>query len=134
MDDKNVKTNPLGNQSQTTTALICLDKPIEEENTMSMSIDKPIKMCAPIFLLFAEYYGYISPLLEWATDFASGKKITSLQKRLIELDAQVIARKLKQEIDIKDIRETYIMLYDLVFGKYERILHPLLEEYSDLPF
>lgn len=132
MDNKNVETNPLSNQSQTTTALICVDKPIEEENTMS--VDKPIKMCAPIVLLFAEYYGYISPLLEWATDFASGKKITSLQKRLIELDAQVIASKLKQEEDIKDIRETYIMLHDLVFGKYERILNPLLEEYDDLPF
>lgn len=126
MDNKDVITN------QTSTTLIEV-KPTVEQETVVLTVDKPIKISPPLVLLFAEYYGYVSPLLDWATEMASGKDIDPIKKKLIKLDAKIISDKMKSEEPIKDLREDYIMLHEIIFSKYERILKQMTD-YDDLPF
>lgn len=78
------------------------------------------------FLLFAEFLGYTSPIVDWAEKQVKGEKISDNQKKIIQVDAiGIFNQMLKENLTKEDIRGWYDELYDYLESKYN---------FHDLPF
>lgn len=79
---------------------------------------------APIFLLYAEYLGYVSPLIEWAEDWCyDAKKTENWKKNVIRCEANHIFKKVMEEYTTKELRGYYDEYYPVVFKFYEECLN-----------
>jgi len=73
----------------------------------------------PIFLLFAEYLGYLSPFADKAEEWCDGKVPgEEIQKFLIR-EAQSIFKKMKEDYTIEEINNRYKMYYTLLLKEYD---------------
>lgn len=112
MDNKETVTNP------TTTTTV-----VENKTKEVRSI---------IFLLFAEFLGYESPLIGWAEQICSGKTANGFVERILNMEAMTIFNAMKKEYTIEEIRTWYDKFYPLVLENYDEKLEEM--EKSDLPF
>ena len=87
---------------------------------------------SPLFLIFAEFMGYTSPLIEWADKLCNGKTIESFKEKAIEVDALNIFNKMKKEFSIEDIRQMWDEFYEVVLQDYDENLAKAEKE--KLPF
>ena len=79
---------------------------------------------APVFLLYAEYLGYVSPLIEWAEEWCyDPKKFENWKKNIVICDAKHIFKKVKEEYSLSEIKDWYDEFYDAVFKFYEECLN-----------
>lgn len=100
------------------------------ENTTT--IEKTIK--APVFVMFAEFLGYTSPVVDWAEKVCFGKEIKKFQKDFIRIDAiGIFNQMLKESLTKEDIKGWYDEYYDLILKKYDDKLVELAKS-DDLPF
>lgn len=96
----------------------------------------------PIFILFAEYLGYVSPLIPWAENWCKPSGVCSpLQKGLLAVDARAIFFKMKKEMSIEQIKKYFTLFFDcgLDFPYAQLKLKESLsntnnDDDSDLPF
>lgn len=88
-----------------------------ENTTTEIKIEKTIN--APLFLLFAEFLGYTSPIVDWAEKVCKGEKVPEYQKNIIKVDAQgIFNQMLKENLTKEDLRGWFDELYDLLLKKY----------------
>lgn len=80
--------------------------------------DVPQEVLPPLFLIFAEFLGYVSPLMEWV-DKSVEKKLEPFQRNILIMDSKVIFERMKSEFDIPTIKEYWDMLYPAVLIKYD---------------
>ena len=85
-----------------------------------------------IFLLFAEFLGYESPLISWAEQICKGKTATEFIERILKMEAYTIFTAMKKEYTVEEIRTWYDKFYPLVLENYDEKLEEM--EKSDLPF
>lgn len=83
---------------------------------------------APLFLLFAEYLGYVSIFLKMAEDWCDGKVPEMHIQNIIILEAKCILRQMKKDYALSDIHEYYEMYYPLILEEYDEKLKKLLEK------
>lgn len=83
---------------------------------------------APLFILFAEYLGYVSIFNKMAEDWCDGKVPEIHIQKIIILEAKCILRQMKKDYSLDDIREFYLMYYPLIFQEYDEKLAKLLEK------
>ena len=96
-----------------------------EKTTTEIKKEKTID--ASLFLLFAEFLGYTSPIVDWAEKVCKGEKVPEYQKNIIKIDAQgVFNQMLKENLTKEDLRGWFDELYDLLLKKYV--------SNNDLPF
>lgn len=100
---------------------------IQEENVAESEIRYPL------FIIFAEYLGYESPLIKWAEDWCNGNTIPEYQRRILKVDALSIYDKILEEYTKKDLRDWYLQFYNVILETYENNLIKL-DSKSDLPF
>ena len=111
MDNKEVKTNVNGT---TVTTVVR-----EEIN--------PI-----VFIMFAEFLGYESPLINWAEMICTGISAPKFVEKILAVEAKTIFTEMQKEYNISEIRNWYNQFYPLVLEQYE--LKIMEMEMSDLPF
>lgn len=100
----------------------------EEEKTL-------LTVRYPLFIMFAEYLGYESPIIEWAEKWCSGKTIPEYQRNIIKVDAISIFKKMKKEYTISELHKWYEEFFEVVFSMYERNIMKLEDEESKkIPF
>ncbi|MBR6517532.1 MAG: hypothetical protein IKT40_11930 [Bacilli bacterium] len=105
-------------------------KVIDNEITTEL-IEKTIS--APMFLLFAEFLGYTSPLIEWAEEACKDKNCPEFKQQILTVDAiGVLKQILKDGHTLEDLRNWYDEIHDLLLQKYEPQTTNANE--SDLPF
>lgn len=92
----------------------------------------PMKVHPALFLLFAEFLGYVSPFIEWA-EKACTKGIEDYQKKILKMDSFTIFERMKKEFDVKTIKEHWDSLHDVAIKKYETKLKDI-EAIENLPF
>jgi hypothetical protein len=83
---------------------------------------------APLFILFAEYLGYVSIFNKMAEDWCDGKVPDIHIQKIIILEAKCILRQMKKDYSLDDIREFYSMYYPLILQEYDEKLAKLLEK------
>ena len=108
---------------------------MENQTVSTVTVTEDTVIKSPIFLLFAEFLGYVSPVVEWAENMCNGKKLEEYQIKFIETDAKgIYDRILKDNFTKEDIKGWYNDLKDLLFSKYEESLNKNLNAQDDLPF
>lgn len=83
-----------------------------------------------LFLLFAEFLGFESPLIDWAEDICDGKEVEDFKKKIIDIDASFIFNQMKKEYTLEEIRGWYDEFYPLVLKDYDM----KMKNSDDLPF
>lgn len=81
-----------------------------------------ITIKSPIFLLFAEYLGFVSGVVTWAEDCVNGKKLSEYQKKVIDTDALCLKKQMLNEFSKEDILSWYQSFYDVILGDYDKNL------------
>ena len=86
------------NNSTTTTTTV---ETKTETNTITVN--------KALFLLFAEFLGYASPLIDWAEEICDGK----------DVEDNLIFNKMQKESSLEDIRSWYDEFDPLILKEYE---------------
>lgn len=81
---------------------------------------------APLFILFAEYLGYVSVFNKKAEEWCDGKVPEIHVQKIIILEAKCIFRQMKKDYSLDDIREFYDMYYPLILQEYDEKLNSLI--------
>lgn len=80
-------------------------------------------ICAPLFLMFAEYLGYVGPVLKWVDDWCLNKKKPEPYKvKFIEVEAVVAFNECKKKYTEQKMRELYDSLYEVILFLYDENL------------
>ena len=83
---------------------------------------------APIFIIFAEYMGYVSQFNKKAEDWCDGKVPEVHIQKFMMLEAKCIYRQMLADYDIDDIRYYYDSYYPLILEDYEEKLAELVKD------
>lgn len=103
------------------------------ENTVVTTTEKkPIEVKHVIFLLFAEFLGYESPLISWCEKICNGEYPPKFVTNILGVEARMVLKEMQKEYTLVEIREWYDKFYPLVLEEYD--LKLLERELSDLPF
>lgn len=105
---------------------------IETVTDKEKEVVKTIKARSPLFLVFAEFMGYASPLLDWASIMCEGKTIESFKEKAIEIDALNIFNKMQKEFSLEDIKEMWESYYEVILQDSDEKLEKAEKE--KLPF
>lgn len=87
-----------------------------------------IVMDAPVFILFAEFLGYVSVFNKLAEDWCDGKVPDIDVQKVIIVEAKCIFRQMKKDYTLDDIREFYEMYYPLILQEYEEKLASIISK------
>jgi hypothetical protein len=75
---------------------------------------------APLFLMFAEYLGYVGKVLQWVDQWCVAKKKPEpYQIKFIEVEAVVAFNECKKKYTEKKMRELYDSLYEVILFMYD---------------
>ena len=101
---------------------------VETEVKENQLNEEAIIVEAPLFILFAEYLGYVSIFNKMAEDWCDGKVPEIHIQKIIILEAKCILRQMKKDYGLDSIREFYSMYYPLIFQEYDEKLAKLIEK------
>lgn len=100
--------------------------------TVDNEIDFIKEIRKPLFVVFAEFLGYESPIISWAEQICLGKMLPPFQQKIVDIDAISIFKKMQEEYTLKEIKEWWDNFYPVVLVDYDKRLEAL--EKDDLPF
>jgi len=84
---------------------------------------------APLFLMFAEYLGYVGKTLPWVDSWCVDKKKPEDYKiRFIEIEAITVLREAKNKFTEQKLRELYDSLYEVILFIYDDNLKEMEKE------
>lgn len=84
---------------------------------------------APLFLMFAEYLGYVGKTLPWVDQWCvSKKKPEDYKVRFIEIEAVTVLKEAKKKFTEKKLRELYDSLYEVILFVYDDNLKEMDKE------
>ena len=85
-------------------------------------------IAAPIFIIFAEYMGYVSQFNKKAEDWCDGKVPEVHIQKFMMLEAKCIFRQMSKDYDKDDIRYYYDSYYPLILKEYEDKLAEIITD------
>lgn len=83
---------------------------------------------APIFILFAEYMGYVSKFNKMAENWCDGKVPPLHVQKFMMVEAMTIFRQMKKDYTIEDIKYYYDSYYPLILKEYYDGLKEITED------
>lgn len=83
---------------------------------------------APIFIIFAEYLGYVSQFNKKAEDWCDGKVPEIHVQKVMMLEANCIFRQMKKDYPIDEIKYYYDSYYPLILKEYVDKLEDILKD------
>ena len=83
-----------------------------------------------MFMLFAEFLGYYSPLVDWITEGASEDSMEPFKKRLLLIDANFILFSMLEEYSVNELKEWWDMYYPFIESCFEKVEN----KQDDMPF
>lgn len=95
---------------------------VKEREASTICID------APVFILFAEFLGYVSVFNKIAEDWCDGKVPDMHVQKVLIVEAKCIFRQMKKDYTMEDIREFYTMYHPLILQEYEDKLANLVTD------
>ena len=90
-------------------------------------------LSAPLFLMFAEYLGYVGKVLQWVDQWCVAKKKPEPYKvKFIEVEAVVAFNECKKKYTEQKMRELYDSLYEVILFLYDENLRALESPSDDI--
>lgn len=89
---------------------------------------KEVLVQTPIFILFAEYLGYVSQFNKMAEDWCDGKVPEVHVQKIMMIEASSIFRQMKKDYTLEAIQYYYDSYYPLILQEYEEDLASILED------
>lgn len=112
----------------TKTATAVTEKGYEGDlkHLMELQGEKGYSLSAPLFIMFAEYLGYVGKTLKWVDSWCVAmKKPEPWQQKFIETEAVAVLNEAKKKYPIKRMRELYDQLYEVILNVYDENLAKL---------
>ena len=82
----------------------------------------------PLFIIFAEYRGYVSQFNKKAEDWCDGKVPEAHVQKIMILEASCIFRQMKKDYDLDEIKYYYDSYYPLILKEYVDNLASIMEK------
>lgn len=79
---------------------------------------KEIRVESPLFIIFAEFLGYVSIFNKMAEDWCNGKVPQEHIQKVLIMEAKCIFRQMKKDYELEDIKEFYNLYYPLILEEY----------------
>lgn len=79
----------------------------------------------PLFIVFGEYLGYVSDLLEFAENMCKGKEQAKHVVKLLDVEASAMRAQMIKDYSVEDIKKYYNEYYPLFFKEYDENLAKL---------
>ena len=107
------------------------EKPVENNETKTgyegdlkeLIGEGKYNISAPLFLMFAEYLGYVGKTLPWVDAWCvSKKKLEPYKVKFIEVEAVTVLKEAKKKFTEKKLRELYDSLYEVILFLYDENL------------
>ena len=115
-----------------------VEEPVKEVNEKENAYEGDLKdligegkynICAPLFLMFAEYLGYVGKTLPWVDQWCVEKKKPEEYKvNFIEVEAVTVLREAKKKFTEVKLRELYDSLYEVILFIYDDNLKEMEKE------
>lgn len=83
---------------------------------------------APLFIIFAEYLGYVSQFQKKAEDWCDGKVPEVHVQKVMNVEAKCIYRQMLKDYDLDDIQYYYDAYYPLILKEYDDKLADICKE------
>jgi hypothetical protein len=99
-----------------------------EEFSDVLSKHKENVIPTPIFIIFAEYMGYLSQFNKKAEDWCDGKVPDVHIQKVMILEASCIFRQMKKDYAIEEIQYYYDSYYPLILKEYVDKLEEILKD------
>lgn len=80
---------------------------------------------APLFIMFAEYLGFVSNLIDWAEDWCKGNQPDEYKVKIIETDAICLFHQAKKKYTDDELADWYNEFYDVILSDYDKNLKNL---------
>ena len=85
-----------------------------------------IVLDAPVFIMFAEYLGYVSRFNKLAEDMCDGKIPDVYIQKVLNLEANIIFKQMKKDYSMDEIKYWYSIYYPIILKDYIDKLNSLL--------
>lgn len=85
-------------------------------------------VAAPIFIIFAEYMGYVSQFNKMAENWCDGKVPEVHVQKVMMLEAKCIYRQMMKDFTLDDVRYYYDSYYPLILKEYVDSLAEIVKE------
>lgn len=93
---------------------------VVEPKSIINDADCKYKISAPLFIMFAEYLGYVGKTLSWVDDWcALKKKPKPYQIKFIEVEASLVLKEALKEYTKERLYALYEALYDAILFIYD---------------
>ena len=110
--------NLQGNGANTTTTTV--ENSQYEGDLKSLMGEGKYNISAPLFLMFAEYLGYVGKTLPWLDSLCvAKKKLEPYKMKFIEIEAVTVLKEAKKKYTEKKMRELYDSLYEIILYVYD---------------
>lgn len=80
---------------------------------------------APVFIMFAEYLGFVSKVIDWAEDWCKGNQPDEYKTKIIETDAICLFHQAKKKYTDDELADWYNEFYDVILSDYDKNLKNL---------
>lgn len=80
---------------------------------------------APLFIMFAEYLGFVSNVIDWAEDWCKGNQPDEYKVKIIETDAICLFHQTKKKYTDDELADWYNEFYDVILSDYDKNLKNL---------
>lgn len=96
------------------------------EEKPSVNLSTKYNISAPLFIMFAEYLGYVGKTLEWVDKWCTEKvEPEEYKRKFIETEAKTVLNEAKKKFSIKQLREYYDEIYEVILYMYDDNLKEL---------
>ena len=85
---------------------------------------------APLFIMFAEYLGFVSNVIDWAEDWCKGNQPDEYKAKIIETDAICLFNQAKKKYTDDELADWYDEFYDVILSDYDKNLKNLESKQS----
>ena len=86
---------------------------------------------APVFIIFAEYLGYVSRFNKMAVEWCEGKIPDTYIQKIMIMEAKSIFRQMKKDYTLPTIKYWYDTYYPVILYEFEEKLEKVVEVSND---
>ena len=102
------------------------EKNVEESSSVKDFAERTKRTVkAPLFIMFAEYLGFVSKVIDWAEDWCKGNQPDEYKTKIIETDAICLFNQAKKKYTDDELADWYDEFYDVILSDYDKNLKNL---------
>jgi len=86
----------------------------------------------PVFIIFAEYFGYVSSFIKTCEAWCNGNVPELHVQKFLKIEAASIFRQMKKDYSIEEIRDYYERYYPLILKEWVEKLKSITDDDDDI--